>query len=150
MAVCRQRRSSPATRPGTLVNPNVTFEQTVDSLAGSFYGLAVNDPGVTWFAGNVGTNSALGYLTTDAAGTTYLGSETVAPPGGNGHGPADGHRHPVAVHGQCAGHGRRHGRAGEPQRRRGFQGSRGAVCRQHDQCLDEHGRGAAGQSQRDL
>ena len=59
------------------VNPNVTFEQTVDSLAGSYYGLVVNDPGTTWFEGNVGAtagNTALGYLTTDAAGTTQLGS----------------------------------------------------------------------------
>ena len=62
-------------------NPNVTFEKTLDSQAAQNWGLAVNDPGVTWFAGNVGVGAALGYLTTDAAGTTYLGSETAAPPG---------------------------------------------------------------------
>ena len=61
----------------TTVNPNVTFEQTVDAKANSYYGLIVNDPGRTWFEGNVGhtaANTALGYLTTDAAGTTHLGS----------------------------------------------------------------------------
>ncbi|MGO9115628.1 MAG: hypothetical protein ACLP9L_41000, partial [Thermoguttaceae bacterium] len=62
-------------------SPNVTFASTVDSELGFDWGLAVIDAGVTWFAGNVGTNSPLGYLTTDAAGTTYLGSETVPPPG---------------------------------------------------------------------
>ncbi|MGO9108326.1 MAG: hypothetical protein ACLP9L_03755, partial [Thermoguttaceae bacterium] len=63
------------------VNPNVTFEQTLDSQQNQDWGLAVNDPGVTWFAGNVGTNSPLGYLTAEGGGTTYLGSETVSPPG---------------------------------------------------------------------
>ena len=34
--------------------PNATFEQTVDSVAADNFTLAINDPGTTWFEGNVG------------------------------------------------------------------------------------------------
>ncbi|QWD15738.1 filamentous hemagglutinin N-terminal domain-containing protein [Polynucleobacter paneuropaeus] len=73
----------------TTTNNNITFSSTVDSTAGSYYGLSItNGTGTTAFGGVVGANSAtsaLGYLcinstgcsasavgTTSGAGTTTL------------------------------------------------------------------------------
>ncbi|QWD07055.1 filamentous hemagglutinin N-terminal domain-containing protein [Polynucleobacter paneuropaeus] len=74
----------------TSTNSNITFSSTVDSTAGSYYGLSVtNGTGTTAFGGIVGANSgtsALGYLCVNSAGcsasavgtTTGTGTTTLA------------------------------------------------------------------------
>ena len=74
----------------TTTNSNITFSSTVDSTAGSYYGLSItNGTGTTAFGGIVGANSgtsALGYLCINSAGcsasaagtTTGTGTTTLA------------------------------------------------------------------------
>ena len=56
---------------------NVTFESTVNAMHSGVEGLTVNSAGVTWFKGDIGKLANLEHLTTDAAGETHLGADTV-------------------------------------------------------------------------
>ena len=64
----------------TVNGTTATFEKTVNAdLAGNNRTLTVNASGVTTFDGSVGNNQSLASLTTDAAGSTVLGSAAGAP-----------------------------------------------------------------------
>ncbi|KPK76885.1 MAG: hypothetical protein AMJ79_05175 [Phycisphaerae bacterium SM23_30] len=61
---------------------NIFFNSTLDSAIGSSWGLTVNTGGSTRFGDAVGGATALGSLTTDAAGETYIAADINTSGGG--------------------------------------------------------------------
>ena len=81
---------------------NVTFEQTVDSQAGSYYGLTVLRSGRDLVRGQRGHDLALGLLDRGGRGDDLLGfGKHTASGRRDGHRPADGCGHPGAVARGC-------------------------------------------------